>query len=49
MSAFGEIDYYLLDNLMTPEERMLRPSVRDFLNKEIKPNIPDAFHVRTTS
>ncbi len=32
-------DYYLLDELLTEEHKIIRNSVRDWINREIKPNI----------
>ena len=34
-------DFYDLDALYTPEERMIRDSVRDFVRSEIVPNVAD--------
>ncbi|MEO9964642.1 MAG: acyl-CoA dehydrogenase family protein [Reichenbachiella sp.] len=38
---FESPDFYQLDDLLTEEHRMIRGSVRDFVKKEITPNIED--------
>src|SRR6185295_6770999 len=39
MTAFDGVDYYALDDLLTPEERMIRKTVRDFVEREVAPII----------
>jgi glutaryl-CoA dehydrogenase len=34
MKPFTGLDYYLLDELLAPEERMIRKTVRDFVDRE---------------
>lgn len=41
--AFNGVDYYLLDELLTPEERLVRDTVRDFVEREVIPIIEDAY------
>ncbi|HDN74139.1 MAG TPA: acyl-CoA dehydrogenase [Archaeoglobus sp.] len=38
------VDFYNIDELLTDEERLVRNSVREFLEKEIKPLVADAWH-----
>ncbi len=40
-SAVSLEDFYDLDALYSPEERMIRDSVRDFIRSEIVPNVAD--------
>ncbi len=40
-SAVSLEDFYDLDALYSPEERMIRDSVRDFMRSEIVPNVAD--------
>jgi glutaryl-CoA dehydrogenase len=42
--AFTWLDYYDLDDLFSEEEKMTRNVVREFMEREIKPHIADAFH-----
>jgi len=42
--AFKWLDYYDLDDLFSEEEKMTRNVVREFMEKEMKPYIVDAFH-----
>ena len=42
--AFKGIDYYNIDELLSEEEKMTRNVVREFMEKEIKPHIVNAFH-----
>lgn len=44
MRGFKGVDYYNLDELFTDEEKLLRNSVREYLAREVKPLIKDAFH-----
>src|SRR5690606_19225608 len=37
-------DYFKIDDLLTEEHKLVRQSVRDFVNKEIKPIIDEAAH-----
>ncbi len=41
---FQGVDYYQLDALLSEEEKMTRTLVREFLENEIEPLVPDAFH-----
>lgn len=41
---FKGIDFYNVDDLLSSEERLVRSSVREFLEKEIEPLIIDAWH-----
>lgn len=41
---FRGVDFYNIDELLTEEERLVRSSVREFLEKEIAPLIADAWH-----
>jgi len=41
---FRGVDFYGIDELLTDEERLVRSSVREFLEKEIEPLIADAWH-----
>jgi glutaryl-CoA dehydrogenase len=36
-------DYYLVDDLLSPEHRMVRESTREFVKQEVSPIIEDAF------
>ncbi len=47
MIPFSSIDYYALDDLLTGEERMIRQSVRDFVDREALPEI-ELHHSRET-
>ena len=38
---FESPDFYQIDDLLTEEHRMIRGSIRDFVKKEITPNIED--------
>src|SRR5687768_2912143 len=38
-NAAGFTDYYGIDDLLTDEHKMVRQSIRDFVKKEISPNI----------
>ncbi|MFN3782710.1 MAG: acyl-CoA dehydrogenase family protein [Spirosomataceae bacterium] len=40
--SFQSPDFYELDDLLTPEYKMIRETVRDFVKKEISPIIEDA-------
>lgn len=40
---FQGCDYYLTDDLLEPEHRMVRDSVREFVRQEVSPIIEDAF------
>src|SRR4051812_12024406 len=39
--AFQSPDYYLLDDLLTEEQRMVRETVRNYVKREISPIIED--------
>ncbi|MEM1578345.1 MAG: acyl-CoA dehydrogenase [Archaeoglobaceae archaeon] len=41
---FRGVDFYNIDELLTEEERLIRNSVREFLEKEIEPVIAEAWH-----
>ena len=41
--AFKGVDYYNIDELLSGEEKILRDSVRRFLEKEVEPLVIDAF------
>ena len=41
---FQGVDYYQIDALLSEEEKMTRTLVREFLENEIEPLVPDAFH-----
>lgn len=41
---FRGVDFYGIDELLTDEERLVRNSVREFLEKEVEPLIVDAWH-----
>ncbi|MFQ5668088.1 MAG: acyl-CoA dehydrogenase [Candidatus Binatia bacterium] len=45
MTSFAGVDYYDLDDLLTDEERMIRTTVRDFVEREALPAI-EAHHTR---
>jgi glutaryl-CoA dehydrogenase len=39
--AYDQPDFYLIDDLLTPEQKLVRTSIRDFVKKEITPFIED--------
>ncbi|MEM0022221.1 MAG: acyl-CoA dehydrogenase [Archaeoglobaceae archaeon] len=41
---FRGIDFYNIDELLTEEERLVRNSVREFLEKEVAPLVAEAWH-----
>ncbi|MCC6027701.1 MAG: acyl-CoA dehydrogenase [Archaeoglobi archaeon] len=41
---FRGVDFYGIDELLTEEERLIRNSVREFLEKEIAPLVAEAWH-----
>lgn len=41
---FRGVDFYNIDELLSDEDRLVRQSVREFLEKEIVPLIADAWH-----
>lgn len=45
MTPFADVDYYALDDLLTAEERMIRKTVRDFVEREALPII-EPHHAR---
>ncbi len=47
MTPFAGVDYYHLDDLLTDEERMIRKTVRDFVEREALPIIEE-HHSRET-
>ncbi len=42
--AFKGIDFFRLDDKLSKEEKLIKKSVREFLNKEIEPLVKEAFH-----
>ena len=38
---FESPDYYLIDDLLTEEQKLIRKTMRDFVKKEISPIIED--------
>jgi glutaryl-CoA dehydrogenase len=47
MAAFSGVDYYGVDELLSPEERMTRDSIRSFVEREVVPTIEE-HHARET-
>ncbi len=45
MSRFSGVDYFDLDVLLTHEQRLVRSTVRQFVNEEVLPIIKEAFEV----
>ncbi len=43
MLPFSPPDYYLVDNLLTDEERLVRQTVREFVSEKVLPIIADCF------
>jgi len=43
MSKFEGVDYYLLDDLLTDEEKLIRNTVRNFVEEEFLPIIEDCY------
>ena len=41
---FRGVDFYAIDELLSEEERLVRKSVREFLEKEIAPLVAEAWH-----
>jgi len=41
---FQGVDYFNMDDLLTEDEKMTRNLARDFMEKEVKPLVIDAFH-----
>ncbi len=41
---FRGIDFYNVDELLSEEDRLVRSSVREFLEKEVEPLVADAWH-----
>jgi len=41
MTAFAGVDYYGLDDLLSDEERMIRKTVRDFVDREALPGLEE--------
>ncbi|MEM0350322.1 MAG: acyl-CoA dehydrogenase [Archaeoglobaceae archaeon] len=41
---FKGVDFYNIDELLTEEERLVRNSVREFMEKEIAPLVAEAWH-----
>lgn len=42
---FKGVDFYKIDELLTEEERLVRSSIREYLDKEIVPLISEAWHM----
>jgi glutaryl-CoA dehydrogenase len=40
---FNAPDYYLVDDLLTDEQKIVRNAVRDWVNRSVKPNIEEYF------
>ncbi|MEM1872775.1 MAG: acyl-CoA dehydrogenase family protein, partial [Candidatus Nezhaarchaeales archaeon] len=38
------LDFYMIDELLSEEERLIRDTVRSFLRREIAPLVVDAWH-----
>jgi len=47
MAVFSGVDYYEVDDLLSPEERMTRDSIRSFVEREVVPTIEE-HHARET-
>jgi len=45
--AFGGVDFFQIDDLLTDEERMIRDTVRDFVTAEVMPGIAKHFREGT--
>jgi glutaryl-CoA dehydrogenase len=45
--AFESIDYYMLDDLLSEEEKMVRQSVRDFVDDRVLPIIEEHYQAGT--
>ena len=43
MDNFEGSDFYILDDLLTEEQRLIRDTVRDFVDDQIMPVIEDSF------
>ena len=41
---YSEVDYYKIDDLLNNEEKMTRDLVRDYLEREVRPLVREAFH-----
>jgi alkylation response protein AidB-like acyl-CoA dehydrogenase len=41
VNQFNSQDFYQLDDLLSDEQKLIRASIRDFVNKDIKPYIED--------
>lgn len=41
---YSEVDYYKIDDLLNNEEKMSRDLVRDYLEREVRPLVREAFH-----
>jgi glutaryl-CoA dehydrogenase len=41
---FQGVDYYCTDELLTEDEKMIRKTVRELLEREVEPLVADAFH-----
>ena len=38
---FEPVDFYEIDTLLTDEQKLIRDSIREFVNQEITPNIEE--------
>ncbi|MGB9736265.1 MAG: acyl-CoA dehydrogenase family protein [bacterium] len=43
INQFKGVDFYLLDDLLTTEEKLIRQSVRDFVDRKFMPRIKQAY------
>src|SRR5690606_33447095 len=41
VSVYNGVDYYLLDDHLTDEEKAIRDTIRDFVNEEVLPIIEE--------
>ena len=42
-ASFEPIDFYAVDDLLTSDEKLVRQSVREFVDREVMPHIADWF------
>ena len=45
-ATLRDLDFYNLDELLSPEDKMTRDSVRQFVQREVMPNIERSFAMR---
>lgn len=43
MAKFKGVDYYRIDDLLSDDEKMIKNTVREFIEKELKPLVVDSF------